>query len=420
LKAPETDPAETVRSPKLPGGDYVSALLNRQIMGLADRGGASGLIGQRWADVCSGVAASLADGGERDGRAYSRLIRLDDIPGVASTAAKRGLQNPDLLLFGVHDGRKFVQAADAKFSVETARAKQVSAEVITALLGIGPVIDALVGDDNRADDVEPGFFICPDYPLTHAMLSGRHGILRTTVDLEDVLLAPISGGDFFDNVEGAGLMGPLAAVDRLGVDLSVSLLAGVYYFRLARAAVGCWLDSVKPLLVYHDAIAVDVPAVMAELVARAAIAQTAFNLVLGWNEDVETIRAQRAEVDKVTGLPMMTKDLRALTLVAMKGLLGDPPSSNQIRRRLSAWFREQLRAELGPIAPPVENLDEVLKTASAAARRLSGRLPDQAIVIIRELAELAIARAAEAETADPAARIEPEAMIFPDDTSDSP
>ena len=62
---------------------------------------------------------------------------------------------------------------------------------------------------------------------------------------------------------------------------------------------------------------------------------------------------QRAEVDKVTGLPMMTKDLRALTLVAMKGLPGEPPSSNQIRRRLGAWFRGLLRAELGPIAPPV-------------------------------------------------------------------
>jgi hypothetical protein len=397
LRSQQTDASDVVRSPKLPGGDFVSALLNRQVMGLADRGGASGLIGQRWADLSSNIAASLADGGERRGCRYTRLVRLDDIPSVASTAAKRGLQNPDLLLFGEHDGKPFIQGADAKFSIETARVKQVSPEVVEALLGIGPVIDQVLGGADRPAEIEPGFFICPDYPLTRAMLNGRHGILKTTVRLDDVLLAPVSGGEFFDGVESAGLMAPLARVDRLGVDLSASLLAGLYYFRLARAGVGCWLDAVKPLLTFNDVVAVDLDAVMAGLEARSGAAPSAFNLILRWNDEVEAIRAQRAEVDRVTGLPIMTKDLRALTVTAMKGIPGDPPSTNQIRRRLGAWFRGQLREELGPIAPPVADLDVVLKTASAAAKRLSSRVPEQAIAIVRELAERAAKQAAENE-----------------------
>ena len=45
-------------------------------------------------------------------------------------ASKRGLQNPDLLVIGAQDDHRVIRAADAKFSIETARAKQVSADVV--------------------------------------------------------------------------------------------------------------------------------------------------------------------------------------------------------------------------------------------------------------------------------------------------
>ena len=44
---------DNTRSPLLPGGDLVSALFDREVMGLADRGGASNLIGDRWADIAA-------------------------------------------------------------------------------------------------------------------------------------------------------------------------------------------------------------------------------------------------------------------------------------------------------------------------------------------------------------------------------
>jgi hypothetical protein len=218
------------------------------------------------------------------------------------------------------------------------------------------------------------------------MLNGRHGILKTTVRRDEVLLVPVGGGAFFADLEGASLMEPLAAIDRLGVEIDKSLLAGLYYFRLARSAVGCWLDTVKPLLAFHDAVPVDLDAVTAEIVARSEAAPSAYRLILDWNDMAEAFRAQRAELDRVTGLPLMSKDLRALTVEAMKGLPGEPPSANQVRRRLGAWFRAQLRDELGPIPPPVDDLNTVLAQASQAARRLAVRVPDQAKQTVRELA----------------------------------
>ena len=46
---------DNTRSPLLPGGDMVSALFDREVMGFADRGGASNLVGDRWADIAAAV-----------------------------------------------------------------------------------------------------------------------------------------------------------------------------------------------------------------------------------------------------------------------------------------------------------------------------------------------------------------------------
>ena len=246
-----------IRSPRLPGGDLVAAVLDREVMGLADRGGASNLVGDRWADLCADHALAwpncerpVPDGGD-EGLRVERVLRLDATPAVAAAASKRGLQNPDLLLVGTRGGAPTLQAVDAKFSVETARAKQVSPAVVADLLGLRDILPALFGDlgrNGQAPAVVPGVFLCPDYPLTHLMLRRRHGILRTTVRPEEVVLLPAPADRFFAPVEGASVMPPLAAIDDLPMRLDESLLASLYYFRLARAAVGCWLDATKPLL----------------------------------------------------------------------------------------------------------------------------------------------------------------------------
>ena len=166
---------DNTRSPLLPGGDLVSALFDREVMGLADRGGASNLIGDRWADIAAAHVATWIGterrlhGDDQQPLHIVRVDRLDATPAVAAAASKRGLQNPDLLLIGQRGNQQAIQAADAKFSVETARSKQVSPEVVLGLLELREPVSGLL-EGSVTGQVESGVFLCPDYPLTHLML----------------------------------------------------------------------------------------------------------------------------------------------------------------------------------------------------------------------------------------------------------
>ena len=380
-----------IRSPLLPGGDLIAAVLDRQVMGLADRGLASNLIGARWADLCAEHAAAwtgrvgpVPGDPERPLR-IGRVVRLDATPEIAAAAARRGLQNPDLLLVGERDGRPAIQAADAKFSVETARAKQVSPAVVEALLGLGDLLGDLGVRPGAPVDLVAGVFLSPDFPLSHLMLRRRHGIVRTTVRPDEVIFVPAPAGPFFAPMEGGRVMPPLAGVDALPVRLDDSLLASLYYFRLARAAVGCWLDATKPLLLYNDRLIVDEDAVRVEAETRAPTARSAFGLIARWNDDVQTVRAERAAVEQVAGLPLISRELRDLVVREAARLGAAPPSVNQVRRRLGAWYRGQLREAVGPLRPPVPNLPRVLAELGRAGAALAPQLDAEARRVIAEL-----------------------------------
>lgn len=360
-------------------------------MGLADKGGSSGLVGRRWADLC----ADWIDGqigrqarvpaGDDPGFTIERVARLDDIPRIARIASKRGLQNPDILLAGSRDGRSVLQAADAKFSVETARSKQVSPEVVEALVALGSLVRSLTGELSDEIEYVPGVFLSPDYALTHLMMQGRPGIMRATVKPAEVILVPADPATFFTPLPASCVMPVLSEVDALPLGIEESLLAGLYYFRLARAGVGAWMDSVKPLLFLNDKIEVDETHLLAEAVRRADTARTAFELILDWDRDVEQIRARRAAVDQVTSLPIVTKDLRNAIAAVVDGRSMTPPSANQVRRRLGAWFRGEIRLVAGVVPPQTENFNGVLKELAAISADLAKQIPERTTLVIQEL-----------------------------------
>jgi hypothetical protein len=382
---------DNTRSPLLPGGDLVSALFDREVMGLADRGGASNLIGHRWADIAArhvetwiGTERRLhAD--DQDPLRIVRVDRLDATPAVAAAASKRGLQNPDLLLIGQRGDQQAVQAADAKFSVETARSKQVSPEVVLGLMELRHHVPGILAGVSDRVRIESGLFLCPDYPLTHLMLRHRRGIVRTTVRREEVVLIPASPDRFWDGVQGAELIQPLAATDNLPVRTPENLMAGVYYFRLARAAVGFWLDATKPLLLHNDLITVDIDAVREETVRRSRQAVSAIELIRRWDADVQTIRDQRAAIDQVAGLPIPGRDLRPMAARIALAVGADPPSANQVRRRLGSWYRGVLRDRFGPLPPPVADLPSILRQLADAGRDLGPQAERELERIVLEL-----------------------------------
>jgi hypothetical protein len=366
-----------IRSPLLPGGDIVSALFDREVMGLADRGGASNLIGDRWADIAATHATTWV-GSERrlhaDDQEPLRIIRvdrLDAMPAVAAAASRRGLQNPDLLLIGQLGDRQAIQAADAKFSVETARSKQVSLEVVLGLLELRNSVPGLLEGVSDQVQVESGVFLCPDYPLTHLMLRHRRGIVRTTVRSEEVVLVPAAAERFWDGVAGAEVISPFADIDNLPARPDESLMVGVYYFRLARAAVGFWIDATKPLLIHNDVVTVDIGAVRDETVRRSRTQASAINVIRRWDVDVQQVRNQRAAVDQVAALPISGRELREMTAKIAQSAGADPPSGNQVRRRLGSWYRGALRDRFGPIRPPVAELSSILRQLADAGRDLA-------------------------------------------------
>jgi hypothetical protein len=217
------------------------------------------------------------------------------------------------------------------------------------------------------------------------MLRRRHGILRVTVKPDEVVLVPAPAGRFFRPLEGASLMAPLARVDDLPVRHDESLLAGLYYFRLARAAIGCWLDATKPLLLCNDALAVDETAVRAETERRAPFAETAFDLILRWNADVQTVRNERAAVEQVAALPLLARDLRILIERVARQADGEPPSVNQVRRRLGAWYRGRLRERVGPLTPPVADLPRALGEIGRLGAALTPQLEAEAVRVVEEI-----------------------------------
>lgn len=364
-------------------------------MTFADRGGASNIIGDRWADLAAAHAVGwsgglgwieLADG---DTAPIDRVDRLDATPRIAAEASRHGLQNPDLLLIGGDDQGQVIQAADAKFSIETARSKQVSPEVVLALLGLRDRLPELLPDLDGSAHVEPGIFLAPDYPLTHLVLRGDRrglrGIMRPTVEPHEVVLVPTDPAHFWDGVPGASVIAPLAELDDLSLRPESSLLTGVYYFRLARAAVGFWLDATKPLLLFNDRVELDEAAVRAEAERRARHAESAISLIWQWDADVQTVRNQRASVEQVAGLPIPGRELRPRAAEISESLGAEAPSANQVRRRLSTWFRAELRSRIGPINPPVANLPEVLRQIAQIGKELTPQADRELERVVREL-----------------------------------
>lgn len=380
-----------VVSSRLPGGDLVSAVLHRDLMTLADRGGASNMVGRRWADLCDDHILTWvgsmrpAPDEQTEPILVQQVERLDSMPRLAHLASGRGLQNPDFLVTGVRAGEAVIQAADAKFSVETARSKQVSAAMLEALFGLRDVMPELFDRFDPAALAVPGVFICPDYLLTHLMMRRGFGIARTTVQAAEVALVPVAPEAFFAPLEGARMMPVLAAVDGLPVSIEASLLAGLYYFRLSRAVVGCWTDAVRPLLAHNDQITIDESDIEREVRSRMADAHSAIDLVHGWNHDVQAVREQRAIVDQAATLPVFNKDLRGQVEKLAAEIGAEPPSLNQVRRRLGGWWRGSLRDRIGSIAPPVGDLTPFLGQIALATRDLAPGIPARLELVVEEM-----------------------------------
>ncbi len=377
-------------SQKLPGRGFVGACFDRRVMALADRGQASGAVGDRWAEICAAAVTSW-DGAEQSAPGgdtpftIDQVGRLDDVPAIASTASKRGLQNPDFLVVGRDDAGPIVQGLDAKFSAETAKSRQVSAEVVGDLLQLRPLLEPLVGPIPDDVVVLDGMFLCPDFPLTRIVFTGGAGIVRPAVRADQVMLIDAPADTFFQDVDGGQLIPAFADVDELDVDPGQSLLASLYYFRLVRSAAGIQSDERRPLLGNGDRYVVDYNILSEDLAVRRRGAPSAIEMIRRWDRDAESVRAQREAVEQVAGLPIIAGELRSRIEREASARGRVAPSVNKVRRRLGAWYRAELQELVGPVRPPINDLGSILDRVGRAGRSLLPSLERETGVVVEAL-----------------------------------
>jgi hypothetical protein len=304
----------------------------------------------------------------------SAVADIDAIPGLASFASNRALQNPDFLLTLQAEDGPILVAADAKFSIETAKPRQVSAEMLTALLeSPGTPVEADVDVRGRERD---GFFIAPDYEVTRLVLDGAVGILRTAIPSHQAYLIDISPERLFARPDLPPMLDTLAGMDGSPDAWRSDLVAALYYGRCAFACAGCRVDESKPLLGTTDA-SQTAPDLGRELDRRAIRARSAWRLVQWWDRDAEAVRAARVSVHQAADLGVPNRELRALVEQEAKRQGKEAPSMSRIRRELAYWTNQELANRFGIIYYPVPDLGNLIRDIRRAVGQLRPSLPER-------------------------------------------
>jgi hypothetical protein len=379
----------SLSSPVFPGGSLLSAIFDRDVMRLSDRGGASGLIGDRWSDICSAELASwpgthveTPDGPDAS---IERIVRLDDIPAIARTASRKKLQNPDYLALGRFPDHPVMFSVDAKFSVETAVASQVSADALRSLTEIGSIFTDHVGVFQDGVEIVDGIFLSPDYSLTHYMLGRRRGYRSVSVARHQIHLLPVAPVSFLKPLEGARMIPVFAEVDGYDPETRSSLLVALYYFRLARAVIGCWGEQVAPLLGPKKVDVVDLDAIEEQTRLYSRDAQSGWEIVDRWDAAAESVRTQRETVNRVTAVPIVNRELREEIEAAVAEAGVEAPSMNRVRRRIGSWFRDEVIKQVGLLTPPIADFPAVIHQLELVSAELRLQLPEATTRIIHEM-----------------------------------
>jgi hypothetical protein len=362
----------------------------------SDRGGASRHIGDRWALRCS-VALREAEGAEwpiphEKSFTLLRVIRLDDVPEVSREANRHQLENPDFLLVGVIAGARPVgvlQAADAKFAADRIKPSQVSQEIVGNLLALPDGATRRIVDDAlrdlELDDVTAvrGVFVCPQSELTTYLLQRVTRGRNPTVEEREVISVPAEPETMFAGLPMSRLIGPLARIDALPVTPRRNLISAVYYFRLGCACYFLWGEGNRPLLSNRPQAEPEPGVIAAEVAARSASPESAYELVSNWAFDVEPTVQARQAVANVASLPLRMRDVRAR--VEQAGRADEPGFMRYLRRELELSFRDRLLELTGEIsADDPRSLPAILDQVAKAARDLR---PEMRVLLERLLVD---------------------------------
>ncbi len=385
-----------IYSEKLPGGNLILAVLDRELMTWSDRGGASRHYGDCWSNFVTGHLSHLIGSERQTGQGETftleTIVRLDDDTRIAIQAGRHKLTNPDFVLFGrTAADEPILQAADSKFSVDTIKPAQVSADALQALLDVenGLVRAALeqtIHDHHVATaSVVRGIFISPSGPLTDFFLPRLLTDKRTEIARSQIELIDVDPGRLFGGLDEAKLIGPLARIDRLAASPRDHLLSAMYYLRVACACVWMWVEERTPLLSDSGAPSPEFGAILQEVEERATSAESAFELASHWYERVDDVSRNRKSLAEVMSLPVRMGEIRKL--IESAGYGDDRRMVRVVRAQLDQAYRRRMYEELGEIpANPTEPMPEVLQRVASVSRSLRAEMRSLAATCVEEVA----------------------------------
>jgi hypothetical protein len=385
-----------IRSPKLPGGTLISAVLDRRLMTWSDRGGASRIFGDIWSEHCWIYLNNGATVFETElfDINQATIIRLDDIPKVALQAGRNQLPNPDFLLIyhsDEHDGYA-VRAVDAKFAVDRLRRIQISPDSIRDLIELPDSHARSAIESRTAPGVteqltyEPGVFLGPNSLLNDYFFERHTTGQSPAIPESEIRLISVRVDALFSPIEEYQLMELLRSIDEISATAPESeLVVGMYYLRLATAARWFSNQSQAPLLSASDPDPVDVDDVHEEVRHRVSQGESAFGLIESWSREAEAQTARQNLVHDAARLPVRMSEIRKL--LEQRGVLEDKKLVRRLRGMLEVEFRPRLIERTGEIpANPSKSLQETVEFVVKASRSLRPEMQELADELANRLA----------------------------------
>jgi hypothetical protein len=263
-----------------------SPLTGRLVWHIGDWGRASEHIGARWEAVAGELARERLT-------PEDHLVVLATTGNLMSEVLGSGLPHADALRAWRQESTLALEPLDFKWSLETASARQVSAETLTRLLAAElPTLAAALEPIRESLGLEPGAelapcdgrFVAPVHPANHAALLAEPEL--------PTLLLPVDPRSFFEPLPGWSAARALARLESSNLDRLTSIEAIERYYRLGAGVEGA-LSRLETGLFETEPAHVDAEALIAEL-RRSGKYHTLNELLLYLQRELE----QRKSLDE--------------------------------------------------------------------------------------------------------------------------
>ncbi len=345
-----------VRSPHLPGGTLISAVLDRRLMAWSDRGGASRIFGDVWSEHCWHYLRNGADshGGIVETSAAT-IVRLDDNPNIAIQAGRHKLPNPDFLIVDrTPVGGISVRAVDAKFAVDRLRRIQVSPDSIRELLELPDSLARAELENRHALNPEaeldylPGYFLGPSSLLNDYFYAQITSGDDPKIPDDELKLVDVPSASLFATIDEFPLMEQMQGIDQISVPGSGgNLVMEMYYLRLASAARWFASQERQPILTLDDPESVPADEVLEMASARIEPGVSAFGLIEAWSQEIDRAIDRRKQVHDAARLPLRMSEIRKAINQSSDEV--DKKTIRIVRGKLEKHFMRRLVEETGII-----------------------------------------------------------------------